>query len=223
MLPAQTFVNKPTDYARYLMKLGFPQLPHYPIGVKRVHINSPNGEGTVFQTFWNYKQHSCIQLLYHQRAGKTNLFHMRGCRFHAGNTLCTFQVMEGLSMRNFCLLRKQPTFKDRQIDTAKPMLNLMGIVTLSYGYDRMQALLLLFLWFPTETTTWLTAPIEKMTCLHRGRAGLYGVWFKEPPEEQVWWPCPSWQLDGGHSVQPVNKGGFGRRECHGLCLFDGWR
>ena len=27
--------------------------------------------------------------IYHQRAGKTNLFHMRGGRFHAGNTLCT--------------------------------------------------------------------------------------------------------------------------------------
>ena len=30
--------------------------------------------------------------MYHQRAGKTNLFHMRGGRFHAGNTLCTFEV-----------------------------------------------------------------------------------------------------------------------------------
>ena len=29
--------------------------------------------------------------IYHQRAGKTNLFHMRGGRFHAGNTLCTFK------------------------------------------------------------------------------------------------------------------------------------
>ena len=28
--------------------------------------------------------------IYHERAGKTNLFHMRGGRFHAGNTLCTF-------------------------------------------------------------------------------------------------------------------------------------
>ena len=30
--------------------------------------------------------------IYHQRAGKTNLFHMRGGRFHAGNTLCTFNI-----------------------------------------------------------------------------------------------------------------------------------
>ena len=36
------------------MKLGIPQLPHYPIGVKRIHVSSPNVEGTVFQTFLNY-------------------------------------------------------------------------------------------------------------------------------------------------------------------------
>ena len=41
----------------------FPQLPHYPIGVKWAHVNSPNVEGMVFQTFWNYKQRSCIQLI----------------------------------------------------------------------------------------------------------------------------------------------------------------
>ena len=63
MRPAQTFVNKPTDYARYLTKLGIPQPPHYPIGVKRVHVNSPDVEGTVFQTFLNYKQRSCIQFI----------------------------------------------------------------------------------------------------------------------------------------------------------------
>ena len=46
-----------------LTKLGIPQPPHYPIGVKRVNINSPNVEGTVFQTFLNYKQRSCIQFI----------------------------------------------------------------------------------------------------------------------------------------------------------------
>ena len=46
MWATQTFQNKPTDQ----LKLGIPQLPHYPIGVKRVHVNSPNVEGTVFQT-----------------------------------------------------------------------------------------------------------------------------------------------------------------------------
>ena len=33
-------------------KTGIPQPPNYPIGVKRVHVNSPNVEGTVFQTFY---------------------------------------------------------------------------------------------------------------------------------------------------------------------------
>ena len=33
-----------------------------------------------------------LYLIYHQRARKTNLFHMRGGRFHAGNTLCTFNL-----------------------------------------------------------------------------------------------------------------------------------
>ena len=30
---------------------GFPQPPHYPIGVKRLQVNSPIVEGTVFQIF----------------------------------------------------------------------------------------------------------------------------------------------------------------------------
>ena len=63
MRAAQTFQNKPTDHARGIKKLGIPQPPHYPIGVKRVHVNSPNVEGTVFQIFWNYKQRSCIQFI----------------------------------------------------------------------------------------------------------------------------------------------------------------
>ena len=33
MWAAQTFQNKATDHARGIMKLGIPQLPHYPIGV----------------------------------------------------------------------------------------------------------------------------------------------------------------------------------------------
>ena len=31
-------------------------------------------------------QATFLYSIYHQRAGKTNLFHMRGGRFHAGNT-----------------------------------------------------------------------------------------------------------------------------------------
>ena len=34
-------------------------------------------------------QATFLYSIYHQRAGKTNLFHMKGVRFHAGNTLCT--------------------------------------------------------------------------------------------------------------------------------------
>ena len=53
MRAAQTLQNKLTEHARGIMKLGIPQPPHYPIGVKRVHVvvNSLNVEGTVFQTF----------------------------------------------------------------------------------------------------------------------------------------------------------------------------
>ena len=47
MPAAQTFQYKPTDH----WELGIPQPPYYSTGVKRVHLNSPNVEGTVFQTF----------------------------------------------------------------------------------------------------------------------------------------------------------------------------
>ena len=34
MRATQTFQNKPTDHLRGIMKLGIPQAPHYPTGVK---------------------------------------------------------------------------------------------------------------------------------------------------------------------------------------------
>ena len=83
MRPAQTFVNKPTDFARYLTKLGFLQLPHYPIGVKRVHVNSPNVERMVFQTFWDYKQRSCIQFITNEQV-KLISFIWEGVNFTLG-------------------------------------------------------------------------------------------------------------------------------------------
>ena len=46
-----------------LTELGVPQPPHYPTGVRRVHVNSLNVEGTSFQTFLNYKQRSCLQFI----------------------------------------------------------------------------------------------------------------------------------------------------------------
>ena len=73
-----------------LTKLGIPQPPHYPIGVKRVHVNSLNVEGAVFQTFWNYKQRSCIQFIINEQV-KLISFIWEGGRFHAGNMLCTFK------------------------------------------------------------------------------------------------------------------------------------
>ena len=46
-------------------------------------------------------QATFLNSTYHQRAGKTNLFHMRGGRFHAGNTSCTFKL--------YLLLRYYPS------------------------------------------------------------------------------------------------------------------
>ena len=36
-------------------------------------------------------QATFLYSIYHQRAGKTNLFHIGGGRFHAGTMLCTFK------------------------------------------------------------------------------------------------------------------------------------
>ena len=52
MRAAQTFQNKLTNWPHEKhYESGILQPPHYPIGVKRVHVNSPNVEGTFFQTF----------------------------------------------------------------------------------------------------------------------------------------------------------------------------
>ena len=40
-----------TDLARGIMKLGIPQLPHYPIAEVLFHINSLDVKGRAFQTF----------------------------------------------------------------------------------------------------------------------------------------------------------------------------
>ena len=37
-------------------------------------------------------QATFLYSIYQQRPGKTNLFHMRGGQFHAGNMLCTFNI-----------------------------------------------------------------------------------------------------------------------------------
>ena len=49
----RTNLSKQTNWP--LTKLGIPQPLHYPIGVKRVHVNSPSVEVTVFETFLNWE------------------------------------------------------------------------------------------------------------------------------------------------------------------------
>ena len=83
MRAAQTFQNKPTDHLR---NWGFPSR-HYPIGSSEFMSRcGRHGLSNILK-----QQATFLYSIYHQRAGKTNLFHMRGGRFHAGNTLCTFK------------------------------------------------------------------------------------------------------------------------------------
>ena len=90
MRPAQTFVNKPTGHARAISTYR-----HYETGFPPAATLSHWGQAS------SRKQSECgrhglsnipklqatfLYSIYHQRAGKTNLFHMRGARLHAGNT-----------------------------------------------------------------------------------------------------------------------------------------
>ena len=99
-------------YARYLKKLGLPQSPHYLIGVKRVHVNSPNVEGTVFQRFWNYKQRSCIQFMTNEQV-KLIPFIWEGVNFTLGIRCVPLRDIPGtLSMKYWNLAsRKLSTFR----------------------------------------------------------------------------------------------------------------
>ena len=90
MWPTQTFVIKPTDH---------PERP-YETGV------SPTATLALWAQASSRKQYECwmhgisnileliatfLYSIYQQQAGKTNLFHVRGGRFHTGNTICTFK------------------------------------------------------------------------------------------------------------------------------------
>ena len=75
-------VPKPTDHARYLMKLWFPQLPHYPIGVKRVHVSSPNVECSLSNILELIAMF--LYSIYHQWAGKLISFIWEGVDFTLG-------------------------------------------------------------------------------------------------------------------------------------------
>ena len=82
---ARTHLCKHTNWLREIpYKTGdSPAALHYPIGVRRVHVNSPNVEGTVFQIFWNYKQRSCIQFITNEQV-KLIFFIWEGLDFTLG-------------------------------------------------------------------------------------------------------------------------------------------
>ena len=50
------------------------------------HWDSPNVEGTVFQTFWNHKQRSCIQFITNEQV-KLISFLWDGVDFTLGNVM----------------------------------------------------------------------------------------------------------------------------------------
>ena len=102
------------SYMGRTMKLRIPQPPHSPIAELSLLL-----EVVMISSAWRVqpytwgqgssrKQSRCgrhglsnilklhstfLYSIYHQRAGKTNLFHTRGGLFHAGNTLCTFKCV----------------------------------------------------------------------------------------------------------------------------------
>ena len=85
MQATQTFQNKPTDHARGITQLGILQPPHY------IQEGSSEWRARSFKHSKTTGNILVFNFTYHQQADKTNLFHMRGGRFHAGNTLCTFK------------------------------------------------------------------------------------------------------------------------------------
>ena len=85
MQAAQTF----QDQARDITKLGIPQSPHSHWGQASSRKQSECGRHGLSNIL--KLQATFLYSIYHQRAGKTNLFHMRGGRFHAGSMLCTFK------------------------------------------------------------------------------------------------------------------------------------
>ena len=81
MRAAQTFVNKPFETEISPTAV----LSHWG---QRVHVKYLSCQRHGLSNILNLNA-TFLYSIYHQRAGKTNLFHMRGGRFHAGNTLCT--------------------------------------------------------------------------------------------------------------------------------------
>ena len=86
MQAIQTFQNKPTDHLR---NWGFP------IRVILYYYSCKQSEcGRHSLSNILKLQAMFLYLIYYQRAGKNNLLHMRGGRFHAGNTLCIFKILQ---------------------------------------------------------------------------------------------------------------------------------
>ena len=79
--------------------------------------------------------------IYHQRAGKTNLFHMRGARFQAGNTLCrpTFNVDEWNTSYNVSLYVRRLlwTVSLRQITMTRCRIKALIILLKLFGLEGM--------------------------------------------------------------------------------------
>ena len=95
MRAAQTFQNKPTDHTRGIMKLGNSThhtgecIPYWGQASSRKQSQcGRHGLSNILKL-----QATFLYSIYHQRVGKTNLFHMRGCRFHVFNTWCTFNTL----------------------------------------------------------------------------------------------------------------------------------
>ena len=91
-----TFQNKPTDHVRGITKLAA-TLSHWGQASSRKQSRcGRHGLSNILKL-----QAMSLYSSYHQRAGKTNLFHMRGGPFHAGNTLCTFKCVAVRQHDNF--------------------------------------------------------------------------------------------------------------------------
>ena len=94
MLAAQTCQHqpKPTDYTGGgIMKLGNPTHQSAALYWGQASSRKQSRCGRYGLSNILKLQATFLYSIYHQRAGKTNLFHMRGCQFHAFNTWCTFK------------------------------------------------------------------------------------------------------------------------------------
>ena len=89
----QTFQNKPTDQAGAITNWEWDSpaatLSHWGQASSRKQSEcGRHGFSNILKL-----QATLLYSIYHQRAAKTSLFHMRGGRFHAGNTLCALKSL----------------------------------------------------------------------------------------------------------------------------------